>query len=247
MGKGQPIALMKSKYKKVDDTILYFDNEMKARNQADEIDITKSNNSFKVIPTEGSRDVVYLVGRSGSGKSYQIKQYVIEYHKIYPKNDIFLISPKNDDETFDDVKKWIIKLRLDEQFIETEISLDDCKNSLFIFDDIEAIMNKHIRKKVFDLLNLFMTAGRSYNISVCVVSHNPTNHSETKLMLLENTHCVFFPNYLSDHNLNYLSKQYLGLNKDHINKILKSNSRWVCVLNNPRVVITDKKVWAIKR
>jgi predicted nucleotidyltransferase len=54
-------------------------------------------------------------------------------------------------------------------------------------------------------------------------------------------------NYLSDHNLNYLCKNYLGLGKGHIDKILKTNDRSCCVLNNPRVVITDKLAFAVRR
>jgi hypothetical protein len=133
------------------------------------------------------------------------------------------------------------QLRLDDDFINTNIGLDDLANSMVIYDDIEGIGDKKLREKVFKLLNLCMTCGRSYHISVAVVSHCPTNGKETRTMLLEQSHTSFFPNYLSDHSLNYL------LGKAHIDKILKNNDRSCCVLNNPRVVITDKTAFAVRR
>jgi GTPase SAR1 family protein len=178
--------------------------------------------------------------RNKNKTNYSIKCYIQECRKENPKNPVFLISPKYDDPTLKEVKKYIKQFELGDEFLNTEIGLEDLRNSLIVFDDAESLMDKRLKDKVFRLLNLVMTAGRSYGISVCVVSHAPTNGKETRLMLLENSHCQFFPNYLSDHNLNYLCKNYLGLGKGHIEKILKTNDRSCCVLNNPRVVVGDR-------
>jgi hypothetical protein len=248
--KGLPIAILKNKYKKRDDMILHYDDKPRGK-YPDEIDLRSlaggSSSHFQIIPSPAERDVLYVCGKSGSGKSYHIKNYCMEYHKEHPKYTIYLISPKKDDTSFKEIKKYMMQLRLDDEFINTEIGLDDLANSMIIFDDIESITDKRLREKVFKLLNLCLTAGRSSHISVAVVSHCPTNGKETKLMLLENSHCSFFPNYLSDYSLNYLCKNYLGLGKTHIDKILKTNDRSCCVLNNPRVVIMDKMAFAVKR
>jgi hypothetical protein len=250
---GLPIARLKTKFnKKAGDTILYYDEKSVGKpNFPDEIDLRKltggSSSSFQIIPSSDERSVIYICGKSGSGKTYYIKCYIQEFHKEHPKSPIWFISPKYDDTTLKEVKKWVTQLRLDDEFLKEEICLEDLRGSLVIFDDIEAIMDKQIKEKVFRLLNLVMTDGRSYGISCCIVSHSPTNGKETRLMLLENSHCAFFPNYLSDHNLNYLCKNYLGLDKGHIDKILKTNDRSCSVLNNPRVVITDKLAFAVRR
>jgi ribosomal protein L15 len=248
--KGIPIAVLKSKIKKRDDVILHYDENSRGR-FPDEIDLRNlaggSSSSFQVLPSQNERDVLYVCGKSGSGKSYHIKNYCMEYHKEHPKNPIWLISPKQEDVSFKEIKKIMTQLRLDDEFINTEIGLDDLANSMIIFDDAEGLGDKKLREKVFKLLNLCMTCGRSYKISVAVISHCPTNAKETRIMLLENSHCSFFPSFLSDHSLNYLCKNYLGLGKAHINKILKTNDRSCCVLNNPRVVITDKVAFAVKR
>jgi hypothetical protein len=252
ISKGIPIARLRTKFKKAEDKILYYDEKSAGKpNFPDEIDLRKlaggSSTSFQIIPSTSERDVVYICGKSGSGKTHYIKNYIVEYRKEHPKNPVWLISLKYDDPTLKEVKKWITQLQLDDEFMQTEIGLEDLRNSLIIFDDCEGLMEKKLKEKVFCLLNLVMTAGRSYGISCCVVSHKPTNGRETGLMLLENSHCALFPNYLSDHNLNYLSKNYLGLGKAHIDKVLKTNDRSCCVLNNPRVVITDRLAFVVKR
>ena len=41
---------------------------------------------FQLIPNDGvARDICYVTGASGSGKSYFTKQYADQYRKIYPK------------------------------------------------------------------------------------------------------------------------------------------------------------------
>jgi hypothetical protein len=250
-GRGQPIAVLKSKAKKRDETVLYYDANHNGR-YPEEINLREMRGGdsihFQILPTEKSeRDVLMLTGKSGSGKSYYIKCYIIEYHKMHPKNPIWIISPKYDDSTFNDVKKYTTQLRMDDQFVQTDIGLEDLQNSLVIFDDIEGIMDKRLRVKVFNLLNLCMTTGRSYHISICVVSHKATNGKDTSFMLLENSHCVFFPSYVPERSLQYLCKDYLALKKSHIDKILKTNDRACRVLCNPRVVITDKHAFSVKR
>ena len=250
--KGIPIAVLKSKIKKRDDVILHYGEKSSGKGKfPDEIDLRTldggSSSSFQVLPSQNERDVLYVCGKSGSGKSYHIKNYCLEFHKEHPKYPIYLISPKKDDTSFKEIKKFMTQLRLDDEFINTDIGLDDLANSMIIFDDCEGITDKKLKEKVFKVLNLCMTCGRSYKITVAVVSHCPTNGKETKCMLLEQSLTSFFPNYLSDHSLNYLCKNYLGLGKAHIDKILKTNDRCCTVLNTPRVVITDKTAFAVKR
>jgi hypothetical protein len=174
--KGIPIAVLKSKIKKRDDVILHYDENSRGR-FPDEIDLRNlaGGSSSSFLPSQNERDVLYVCGKSGSGKSYHIKNYCLEFHKEHPKYPIYLISPKKDDTSFQEIKKYMTQLRLDDEFINTEIGLDDLTNSMIIFDDVESICDKRLREKVFKLLNLCMTCGRSSHVSVAVVSHCPTN------------------------------------------------------------------------
>jgi len=157
---GLPIARLKTKFKKAGDKILYYDEKSVGKPDFPEsIDLTKitggGSSSFQIIPSTNERDVLYACGKSGSGKSSHIKNYCVEYHKEHPKNPIYLISPKQDDVSFKEIKKYMTQLRLDDDFINTDIGLDDLANSMVIYDDIEGIGDKKLREKVFKLLNLY--------------------------------------------------------------------------------------------
>jgi hypothetical protein len=81
----------------------------------------------------------------------------MEYHKEHPKHPIYLISPKMEDVSFKEIKKYMTQLRLDDEFPNTDIGLDDLANSMVIFDDIEGLGDKKLKEKVFKMLNLCMT------------------------------------------------------------------------------------------
>jgi hypothetical protein len=250
--KGIPIAILKSKHKKSDPTILYLDTKnWNGREAVQDIDLSQmrggSGLTFQVLPTEcNDRDTLYVCGEANSGKSFFIKDFVIQYHKMHPKNPIYVISPKSDDKSFSEIKKWIIQLKLGDEFVNTDFALEDFTNSFVIFDDIEGIMDKRLKEKVFALLNLMITVGRSNHITVAVVSHRPNSGKDTSLFLLENSMTTFFPHHLPDHHLNYLCKNYIGLSKHHINKILSLNTRACSVVNTfPKVVICEKNAFLV--
>jgi HrpA-like RNA helicase len=82
--KGLPIARLKTKFKKGEDIILCNDEKSVGKpNFPDEIDLRKftggSSSSFQIIPSHAERDVLYVCGKSGSGKSYHIKNYCLEF------------------------------------------------------------------------------------------------------------------------------------------------------------------------
>lgn len=57
---------------------------------------------FQQVPNDKKeRDVLFVAGKSGSGKSYYTREYIKQYHKMFPKRDIYLISYLDEDETLD--------------------------------------------------------------------------------------------------------------------------------------------------
>ena len=48
--------------------------------------------------------MIYVVGMSGSGKSYWTTNYVKEYLKKFKKNKVYLISPISDDKNINSLK-----------------------------------------------------------------------------------------------------------------------------------------------
>ena len=56
------------------------------------------NKTIQLAPSSNNeRCMIYVVGMSGSGKSYWTTQYVKEYLKKFKKNKVYLISPISDD------------------------------------------------------------------------------------------------------------------------------------------------------
>jgi chromosomal replication initiation ATPase DnaA len=138
------------------------------------------------------RFVGYIVGASGSGKSYFIREWCKEYHKKFKKNPIYLFSALSEDDTLDTIKPQ--RIMLDDAFINDPVDLGMYENSLLIFDDCDSIANKKIKDKVYIYLNAALNLGRHFNISIWCVNHTPTGkRAESKTILNESHLVVFFP------------------------------------------------------
>jgi chromosomal replication initiation ATPase DnaA len=115
------------------------------------------NHKFTIAPRpikEKERSVLFVAGESGAGKSYFIKQYAMNYKKMFPDNPIFLISYLDRDETLDSYKE--IK-RIDsftKEFLcecETIDINNEFGDSFVIFDDIDSISNKKEKVIIYGL------------------------------------------------------------------------------------------------
>jgi hypothetical protein len=205
----------------------------------------KYNQKFQQIPNVNKkRDILFIAGQSGSGKSYYISQYLIYYKKFYPKNDIYLFSYLKEDETLDKTK-GIKRIDIDNpDFLDMEIETDDFENSMVIFDDCECISNKKTLKKVNEISNKLLITGRHNNVSICFVSHQVTNGQFTKTILNESSSITIFPSTLGNRNLKYLLSEYLGFDKKEIEKIKKSDSRWTTIIKSfPKVILTENECY----
>ena len=76
----------------------------------------ESNQSFQQIPDNKERNILYVTGASGSGKSYYSAEYIQQYIKKHPKNDVFLFSSVGEDKVLDKLKKLRRFKILDEDF-----------------------------------------------------------------------------------------------------------------------------------
>ena len=97
-GDGNAIAIMKldkkSTAKKYQPMICLGEN---ALNGMETVNL-KSGEHFEPIPNiSKERDILYVVGASGSGKSYFVSQYGKNYKSFYPKNQIYVFSTVDDD------------------------------------------------------------------------------------------------------------------------------------------------------
>lgn len=188
------------------------------------------------------RTVNYIVGASGSGKSFFIKEWLKEYKRKYKDNAIFLFSSLSDDKTIDEIKPQ--RIILDDMFVSEEIDLKMYENSCCVFDDCDGLTGK-LGKKVFELQSLMLTTGRHHNISVWVVNHVPTKGKETKLILCEAHTFVFFTANMN-RTLVYCLENYVGIDREELKKIKKLKSRWVSIYkHHPQTVITERDLYLL--
>lgn len=244
---GTPVAIIKFDGDKKKNRILSIDNDKTNVNDfLKELKLTKPKEHLQHIPNKKTeRQILYITGASGSGKSYYTKMYCDEYRKMFPKNPIYLISSINEDSSIDKVKN-MKRIRLSNDFLTTDLQADDFKDSLVIFDDTDCLTNKIMRMKVNAILNMLLETGRHTNTSVIYTSHLATNGLDTKRILNEAHSITIFPHSLGGRTLKYLLENYFGLDKHQIKRIKTLPSRWVTLIKSfPMVVISEKDAFVL--
>jgi len=204
-----------------------------------------SGGKFEVIPTERANQIQFtlVTGKNGSGKSYWTGQYMNMYHKMFPENPIFIFSKKNEDEAYD-CHTFVTRIPLDEEFLETELDVEQFRDSLCVFDDIENC-KKGVNEKVHSLLDNLSETGRSNNIYIILCNHLSMMGAKTKRSLNESDSVVIFKNSSPFHVKNLLSK-YVGLDCEQIATIMSLPSRWVFIKKDePQYVVTENKVFLL--
>ena len=86
------------------------------------------------------RDILYIPGASGSGKSFYTRKYLEEYKKKFKNNPIYLFSALPEDSNIDPLKPK--RIRIDESLYEDPIPIEEFANSCVIFDDVDCISDK---------------------------------------------------------------------------------------------------------
>jgi len=236
---GTPVAIIKNS-KKYAKTVFSVspDDEKNGFNSFDIVD----NGIFQVIPNpDKERSTVYIAGSAGSGKSYWTARYIEEYKKQNSDNPVYLITEANDpDPAFE--KLDLKKVNLD-GILEDPIDYNEFSDCCCVFDDVDALTGK-LYKYVYLLRDKLLKNSRKKRVSVVSTSHTFTNR-DLSAVLNESEVIVFF---MSNYNrsLKYLLESYIGLNKEGINTLRKTRSRWCSFLKTyPNVIIQEKKIQTI--
>lgn len=249
--KSTPVAIVKGDDKKFHNKFLYLDTDDKGKG------ITQAELPmgcmYNLLPStdKDKRDIYYIAGASGSGKSWIAKQLAENYSKMYPERPIYVVSKLTEDNTLDsmdlgkDKKGDKEAIRLDyTQFVDNPPDINSLSNSLVIFDDYDTIEGKE-GKAVQTLIEDIAIMGRKHhedqgNITMLCLTHYLTNYKKTRLLLNEANFFVVYPQATSTHALTYLLKTHLGLEKDDI-KELKKLGRWVCLHKSyPQYMISSQ-------
>jgi hypothetical protein len=189
--------------------------------------------------TKQERDILYIAGPSGSGKSFYCRLYLQNYIKAFPKNQVFMFSKLNEDKSLEGLP--IKRIMIDDRLISEPFDVADFKDCCVILDDIDALKEKAIKKALYDLKTEILETGRHFNTSLILTSHLACKNLETKSILSEAHSITFFMK--SGMPVKTLLKNYLGMDEKQIKKLHDIPSRWITITRGfPMVIFSEKEV-----
>jgi hypothetical protein len=230
---------------KLDKIVSVETDKNKVKERIDKIQLDKEFEIMQHIPSNRERDVVYITGQSGSGKSYYTKALAEEYRNKFKNNGIYLFSSVEKDAL--DKIKGLKRVKITNDLLNVSYEDLNLNNCLLIFDDTDVISNKFYKKKVDEILNIALQKGRHNNVSIYYTSHQPNNGKETKIILAE-AHSIVFFNTLGNRSLKYLLESSFGFSTKQINNIRKIDSRWYTIFKTfPLVVMHQKGAYVVDK
>jgi hypothetical protein len=201
---------------------------------------------IEIIPST-KPERVYIAGMNGMGKSYQAKVYARQYRELFPDRRIILISRHEDDDTYEDGTE-IEQFTVDADFGEKEITLDQLRDTLVIFDDIDNLQDAKLSKMIHRIIDDIAGNGRKYGIHMVYLSHLICAGNKTKGILNEAAKIIIFPGGATGQNEYFMSK-YMRFSASTIRKItaLKDKSRWVMLARAviPNYVVYEKGIFLL--
>ena len=164
--------------------------------------------------------------------------------KQYPKNGLYMISKLTEDSSLDDVKE-LKRIKIDKTLITSPLDVEDFKDCLIIFDDIDCIKDKAQKEALNQLKNEILETGRHTRTTILITSHLACKGNETRSILNECHSLTFFLG--SGMPVDYLLQNYVGLEKKQIQKLKQIPSRWITIFRSfPMMVLTEKKLMFLK-
>jgi len=185
---------------------------------------------FQLIPNPNprQRDVYYVAGPSGSGKSHIAKGVAEAYRKLFPDREVYLVSKLAEDSTLDSMKGGKPKRINIQSLLDDPFDIEEARDSLVIVDDIDALPRDQL-KAVHTLIDDIAITGRHSNTSMLFLTHHLTNYKATRLILNETHHYIVYPQTTSKHGLQYLLRSHAGVDDAYIREMRRCGSRWVCI------------------
>lgn len=191
--------------------------------------------------TDSSREIVYIAAPSGSGKSIAARNYIKQYQAMYPDRDVFIFSKIRDDPSLKGIRDAQY-IDINDDIVLNPINiLEDCKNCLVLFDDIDTVSDKAQALALTQLMMDILECGRHANITAIITSHLilGLDKKRTRTILNESHRIIIFPKATTAQALKYFLKTYIGCqDKRTIAAICDVPSRYVSIYKNyPQHVI----------
>ena len=209
---------------------------------ADEIELVKNQFITNIYPNIYKKDVNYICGPFGSGKSSYCNNYSLDYNEKYTNKDIFLISINDHDIVYD---SRIIKLyNYDKEMVKkTNVSFESLadkgypmpnkEDSLLIFD----IYDKKIRNNIDNTIR----ERENTNTDIWVVSNLPLSLNN---FVYENLSS--FTTFTTGIRHRRICKNILGIDNCVYISNLINRYGWVTISNTNLPFVLYKKGCVVK-
>ena len=215
--------------------------------------------TFHPLPTlaDGQRDVLFLTGASGSGKSTASADAARTFCEVFGRGaqqpNVYIVCP--DDPGLDPAFKscgfrwgWVKPEALAEEMPPLESLSEGDEPCLVIFDDTEAVSDKAAAKAVEAFSQACLERGRKRRIHVHFIGHRAAAGRATRVILQEQN-AVWLPtNGSGSGNVKYLLEKHLGIPGD-VRAALKRDAdefgRWIVIRTDatPRYAITPRRAF----
>jgi hypothetical protein len=202
-------------------------------------------------PVDGpaGRDTGYISAPSGAGKSTVCAKMADHWQFSNPhvQDKVYIFSRVKSDRVLDALEPKPRRIIINNDFPDiiadpesNEAIIKQLEGGLVIFDDIDTITPKKLAESVQRFRDDLLETGRHHDITVLSTSHHASNWKSTRTCLNEASFIIIFPQGTM-YGTNRLLKEYCGLDKEQIKKILTAlRSRWALIhIKYPRYVLYE--------
>lgn len=236
-GKREGLELSEEMKEYVEEAEFYINQSLRTK-----IDFSDSYTKLFPIPQKFS-ERIYVPAPSGSGKSTFIGMYIDELTKLYgKKRKIFIFSRVEKDEPLDKFGKRVIRIPLEQSYFDNNpLQIEQFKESIIVFDDIDTLLNKALVKYIRSFRDDILETGRHYKITIISTSHLIANFLATRTLINEANAIVLFPRGSSFYAVGNFLERYLGFTKEQIRYVERLPTRWIYFWKEyPKFAIHEK-------
>lgn len=244
---------LKDRYDQLDSN---FAEEMKkyvTEDSTPENFFMKKGYKLSILPsnyvTDLHRDSIAIFGVPGSGKTWQINNYITNYKALHPRNKVYYYSINKQDESMDEViEEMITRVKLWE--VDSVIDVMKEANTLHIFDDVvDANISidprdvygeeytlasfkdqikmqkdciekaKMVRYYINQSASNILLLGRKYHIGCMIVYHELRGGKAPTTVVNLSSGCWLFPYTESRDTVCDYIKQRLSFSRKHIKEL----------------------------
>lgn len=244
--KGDPIAYSKTKKKwfGIGDA-----KSKKLKNHKGYKEIKLPDAQFSLMPSKNKeRTTVYIAGPDGCGKTKFAMDFMKNYAKLFPNRLMIVITPDPEDKTIKEANIANLKvIPMDSELLQEKefYNVELYQQSCIFLDDIDYVDNPSLKKRLKELCKNLLGLGRHHETSVIISSHVITDYQRTRFLLSLINYVVIFPrggsNYFTD---TFLKRYFSAAKKRHIDRALRSGSRWLCCrMFYPQLILLEDQIY----